>query len=119
MKLPSEYFLGVVTSSSINSLGDLGEFQNATQFIVREGNANYTSVDGVLFSRDLQTLCAFPAGRTGSYSVPEGCRVLRARAFMHSQLNEIIAGTDLVILAPAGSYAEEWAGEHGIPCRNE
>ena len=33
--------------------------------------------------------------------------------------DDAFAGTDIVILAPAGSYAEEWAGEHGIPCRNE
>ena len=37
---------------------------------VSEENLNYTSVDGVVFSKDNTVLCMFPAGRSGSYTVP-------------------------------------------------
>ena len=37
---------------------------------VSEENPNYTSVDGVVFSKDNAVLCMFPAGRSGSYTVP-------------------------------------------------
>ena len=28
---------------------------------------------------------------------------------------DAFAGSDMVIVAPEGSYAEEWAEEHGMP----
>ena len=37
---------------------------------VSEENPNYTSMDGVVFSKDNTVLCMFPAGRSGSYTVP-------------------------------------------------
>lgn len=46
-----------------------------------DGNANFQVVDGVLFSADGKTLLAFPAGRSGKYTVPEGTEVIGASAF--------------------------------------
>ncbi len=59
---------------------------------VEEGNANYCSVDGVLFSKDMKTLIRYPPARAGSsYTVPDGVTHIDRRAFWYSaNLKEII-----------------------------
>ena len=37
---------------------------------VSADNPNYTSVDGVVYSKDMSTLVAYPLGKTGTYTVP-------------------------------------------------
>ena len=49
---------------------------------VDEDNAVYTSIDGVLFSKDKTTLHIFPGGRSGSYTIPDGVESIADRAFM-------------------------------------
>ena len=40
-------------------------------FSVGKGNPSFVAVDGILFSKDMQTLISYPAGRAGSYTVPD------------------------------------------------
>ena len=56
---------------------------------VSEENTAYTAVDGVIFTADLKMLIAFPAGRGGSYSVPDGTEAIAAKAFADSRIEEI------------------------------
>ena len=51
-------------------------------FSVSAGNPSYASADGVLATRDMQTLIAFPGGRTGTYVVPDGVTAIGGYAFM-------------------------------------
>ncbi|MDD4822481.1 MAG: leucine-rich repeat domain-containing protein [Bacteroidales bacterium] len=44
-------------------------------------NPKYTSVDGILFSKDGKTLIAYPMGRSGDYTVPEGVTSINRDAF--------------------------------------
>jgi len=44
-------------------------------------NKFYSSADGVLFNRSQTALIAFPAGRTGSYAIPDGVVSIAAAAF--------------------------------------
>lgn len=60
-----------------------------TEFVVEAGNANYKTVDGVLFTVDGKQLMTFPAGRTGSYSIPEGTEILGRYTFGRSRLSII------------------------------
>lgn len=48
---------------------------------VDAGNPAFTSVDGVLFTKDKAVLCEYPAGRAGGYAVPEGVEFMREYAF--------------------------------------
>lgn len=49
---------------------------------VAEDNSHYSSVDGVLFSKDKTRLIKYPAGRTEqSYTVPKGVEVVDEGAF--------------------------------------
>ncbi len=46
--------------------------ENLTEFIVNENNANYKSVDGVLFNKDMTELICYPIGSSAKeYLVPE------------------------------------------------
>jgi len=44
-------------------------------------NPKYTSVNGILFSKDGKTLIAYPMGRSGEYTIPEGVTSIGANAF--------------------------------------
>lgn len=48
-----------------------------TAINVAEGNENYTSVDGVLFNKDVTTVVTYPAGKTdATYTLPETVKVI-------------------------------------------
>jgi hypothetical protein len=53
-----------------------------TNIEVAPGNPEYTSLDGVLFSKDKTTLVSFPQGRSGTYEVPQGVTTILDDAFM-------------------------------------
>ncbi len=44
-------------------------------------NPKYTSVDGILFSKDGKTLIAYPMGRSGEYTIPEWVTSIGKKAF--------------------------------------
>ena len=52
-----------------------------TAFQVGEKNQTYTSVDGVLFSKDKTELLVYPEGKQGKYIVPNGVTSIGKSAF--------------------------------------
>lgn len=71
-------FLGCASLKSITiprsvvSIGD-SAFHSCSALAlldVAEDNANYSSLDGVLFDKNLNTLIQCPGGKVGSYSIP-------------------------------------------------
>ena len=48
---------------------------------VADGNAVYSSEDGVLFSKDKKTLIMYPKGKSGAYDIPSGVKVIGKEAF--------------------------------------
>lgn len=59
------------------------------RFSVSANNEIFSSVDGVLFSKDKTELLWFPAGKTGSYSIPEGTKETEYCSFLSSSLSEL------------------------------
>jgi len=51
------------------------------EFVASEDNLSYSTVDGVLFSKDKKKLFAFPAGKSKSYLIPDGVTTIGAYAF--------------------------------------
>lgn len=52
-----------------------------TEILVEEGNPNYVSVDGVLYTRDMKTLVAYPVKKAGTFVVPDGVTKIENYAF--------------------------------------
>ena len=54
---------------------------NLPNITVDEANANYSSVDGVLFDKEKTSLLCCPKGKTGQYRVPDGVTQIYDGAF--------------------------------------
>lgn len=52
-----------------------------SQILVENGNTKYTSIGGVLYSKDRKRLVAFPHALTTNYSVPSGTQIIGSSAF--------------------------------------
>lgn len=85
----STELLSVYVPGSVVTLGDSGVFDEHAFFncrqlqniIVDVSNANYASVDGVLFNKAANILYQYPSGRAGDYTVPNGTTELFHEAF--------------------------------------
>ena len=95
------------TISIPSSTVDIGAYlvlwcPNLTEVLVDEGNTAYTSVDGVLFSKDLKKLICFPAGKAEEYTVPEGVESIGKYAFNFSGVRKVVLPGSVVSV---GEYA--------------
>lgn len=54
---------------------------NFTSITVAAGNAFYSSLNGVLFSKSGDILYIFPAGKSGKYTIPDGVKRIEEYAF--------------------------------------
>ncbi len=80
---------GLTTLKTVN-IGDAvttisnGAFRNSTGLTainVSADNDNFCSIDGVVFSKDKKTLIRCPAGKSGSYTIPDGVTAIGKYAF--------------------------------------
>ncbi len=84
--------LGSVTIPSTVTRIGYGAFAacSMTNILINSSNANYASIDGVLYNKNGTTLIEFPSGRAGDYVVPEGVTGLDGMAFSYSlNLNSV------------------------------
>lgn len=72
---------------------------------VYDSNPNYAEVDGVLFSKELQTLVQFPCGRTGRYDIPEGTVTVGYAAFCRMEQPMIVAMPDTVEIIDGSAFS--------------
>lgn len=81
-KLPSIYIPKSVSSIAENTFIDCAEL---TEITVDTANASYTSVDGVLFTKDQKHLLCYPAGKAEArYTVPAGAESIGVEAFFYN-----------------------------------
>ncbi len=52
--------------------GTFAYIPSLTSITVAQENPNYSSIDGVLFSKDKTNLIACPSGKSGAYTIPDG-----------------------------------------------
>ncbi|MDE5764983.1 MAG: leucine-rich repeat domain-containing protein [Ruminococcus sp.] len=65
--------------------------ENLTEITVDSANENYTSEDGVLFTKDMKTLMCYPTAKSGtSFTIPDGVETLGIAAVYGTELQEII-----------------------------
>ena len=66
------------------------------EILVNPSNTKYTSIDGVLFSKNRSTLIAYPNGKTTHYTVPNGTVTIGSIAFRGaSRLQEVVMPSTL------------------------
>lgn len=106
--LNSEKLSAIELPASVTSIGS-AVFRGGealTSITVRTGNTAFSSVDGVLFNKDKTRLLAFPAARTGSYTIPSGVTEICDNAFGGAYLmTEIILPAGVTHI---GSYGFGW-----------
>ncbi len=87
----------------------VGVFYNCSNLMAIQAssdNGNYSSVDGVLFDKDMTTLCEYPRGRDGEYCIPDGVSKIGASSFAGSKLSEITIPQGVTdIMSNAFSYS--------------
>ncbi|MFT3738934.1 MAG: leucine-rich repeat protein [Breznakibacter sp.] len=73
----------VTIPGSLTQIGDrsFNNCSSLTSFEVNSGNNSYKSIDGVIYDKSGNILVMFPAGRSGSFSVPSGVASIGSYAF--------------------------------------
>ena len=86
MEIPASVTaIGTLDDSALGGAG-----RNLTGYFVDEKNTAYTSVDGILFSKDGTVLVAYPQGKNDtSYSIPESVTCIASDAFGGSRLTSV------------------------------
>lgn len=98
----------VIIESDVATLSnsDFYEMYANTAFSVSADNNEYCSVDGVIFTKDMKTLIAYPAGKTDtSYQIPEGVTTIAENAFTNTNLVSITVPTS-VISVESNAFSE-------------
>ncbi len=111
INLTTVYLPASVTEISSNFYGCFA----IMNYAVDGSNPVYRSIDGVLYSRDGKTLFNFPAGRTGSYTVPAGTTAIAASAFQDASLSGITLPASVTFLGDGAFSGCSNLGVFDIP----
>ena len=75
---------------SLKTTNDFYKLSALQAINASDDNPDYCSSDGVLYSKDMTELIAFPAARTGSFQIPEGVTRIAGSGFYRSSLTNIV-----------------------------
>ncbi|MHC6202778.1 leucine-rich repeat domain-containing protein [Breznakiellaceae bacterium SP9] len=73
----------VTIPASLTTIGK-GAFSGCkrlTDITVDSRNSSYESMNGILFDKNIQTIIAYPAGKSGTYTIPASVTAIRDSAF--------------------------------------
>lgn len=73
---------------------------------IHADNAGFVSVEGVVFTRDLETLLTYPAGRPGEYRIPASVRRIESTSFSGSVHLGALEIPDTVTFLGSGAFQE-------------
>ena len=95
----------VTIPGSVGSIGEraLSYCSSLESIFVSEGNVNYKSIDGVLYNSSVTGIIAYPTGKSGSFSIPEGVTDIHERAFVSCE--KLTAVTIPASVMNIGSFA--------------
>ncbi|MDR1592158.1 MAG: leucine-rich repeat protein [Prevotellaceae bacterium] len=72
---------------------------------VAVGNPHYSSIEGVLFNKDKETLILYPAGKAGSYIIPESVETIGGAAFTDcDKLTSVTIGNSVTWIGDMAFY---------------
>ena len=82
----------ITIPSSVTSIGQdiVSGCENLAEINVDSENSVYASVDGVLYSKDISTLCQYPVGKKqSSFEIPESVNAIYDYAFCYTNLEQV------------------------------
>jgi len=97
----------VTIPNSVTSIGNeaFGACLNLTAITVDTNNANYNSLNGVLFDKSQTTLVEYPAGGAGSYTIPNSVTNIGTDAFYGCDaLTKVTIGNSVTSIGSAAFY---------------
>ena len=73
----------VTIPDSVTSIGvgTFSECTSLTEIIVDSNNQSYTTEDGILFDKNLETILCYPGGKTGNFTIPDSVTSIGDSAF--------------------------------------
>ena len=73
----------VTIPDSVTSIGSsvFDECKSLTSITVSAGNTKYTSINGVLYSKNPKTLVVYPGGKKGAFTIPDSVTSIGVGAF--------------------------------------
>ena len=95
--------------ASVTNIGSFALYGTGSlsSITVDPANANYTSIEGVLFNEASTTLIAYPANRnTTSYSIPSSVTSIESEAFLLARLTSVTIPETVTSI---GTYAFEYS----------
>lgn len=98
-----------IGDSVTSSLDDLLEYRGKLEnYFVSEGNTKYSSIDGVLLTKDKKTLRRYPQGKlVSTYTVPSTVEIIEEDAFYNTKIKKIIAPSNVKKLEMQAFYEAE------------
>ena len=84
-----------VKSIGKNAVSGCFDLQNIN---VLKGNPFFSSVDGVLFDKELSVLISFCGGRTGSYQIPGNVQNIGEFAFSACSVEQLVISNDVITI---------------------
>lgn len=73
-------------------------------FELDENNGQYCAKDGILYSKDGETLTLYPKGRPGSFTIPDGVIRVEDTAFARSLVDEVTLPPSLTKIGSLAFY---------------
>ena len=103
--------------ASVEEIGLNAFYLSLKEINVSERNRNYTSIDGVLFSKDMKKLINYPTGKSGSeYTVPDSVTSLEADSFFScDSLEKVIIPDSVTQIGDCAFYDCENLKEVTVP----
>lgn len=89
-----------VIPKGVTGIAD-GAFRNCAYLesvTVEEGNPDFVSVNGLVYTRDMTELVCCPRGRRGELIIPEGVKSIRKGALSHNYLTSITLPASLTFI---------------------
>ena len=76
-----------VTTLSINAFVGC---DNLDHIDLEEGNKNYCTLDGILYSMNIDTLIYYPRSKEGACELPKSLRVIASGAFYNTKISSVL-----------------------------
>ena len=93
-KIESLYF-----GKEVNEIQSLNNLHGLKNIIVDEENENYTSIDGVLFDKDVTTLLRCPVAKEFDFAtIPQSVNTIGQHAFYHVSAETVVIGDNIKVL---------------------